>query len=184
MNTTSPEGADHENEFARQPQSQPLMPPSETTAPEAIGRHRWWIQYVILTGIVILTTSVFYFSWLPQPRLGTQVSMPGFLARWVDAEANENIRTAVPFALLGLTSGAGLWFRGARLRLWVFSGLLMVMIACVAELGQRFIPERTCDAGDIGWAAVGAGLGLGVTLATCHICRLARARRRAHAPPT
>lgn len=184
MYTISPEGVDHENEFARQPQPQPLMPPSETTAPEAIGRHRWWIQYVIMTGIIILTASVFYFSWLPQPRLGSQVSMPGFLSRWVDAEANENIRTAVPFVLLGLTSGVGLLVRGAGLRLWVISGLLMVMIACVAELGQLFIPARTCDAGDIGWAAVGAGLGLGATLATCHICRLARARRRAQAPPT
>lgn len=184
MNATSPKGLDSKNQCTAQQQPQPLMPPSETSAPEVVGRQHWWIQQVILTGIVMLTASVFYFSWLPQPRLDSQVSMPGFLSRWVDAEANENIRTAVPFVLLGLTSGVGLWFRGAPSRLWVISGLLMVMIACVAELGQLFIPARTCDAGDIGWAAVGAGLGIGTILATCHICRLTRVRRRVHAPPT
>lgn len=177
MKATSPKGLDSEDQSTTQ--QQPLVPPSE-----AIGRNHWWIQSVIITGIVILTASVFYFSWLPQPRLGSQVSMPGLLARWVDAEANENIRTAVPFVLLGLTSGVGLWVRGARRRLWVINGLLMVVIACVAELGQLFIPARTCDAGDIGWAAVGAGFGLGAILATRQIHRLIRARRRVHASPT
>ncbi len=127
----------------------------------------------IVASCVLLTASVFYFSWLPRPQLGSQVPLPGPLAAWVDAAANENLRTAVPFFLLGLATGARLRLRKAGFRMWIFHGLVMVGIAAVAELGQLFIPARTCDSGDIAWAAVGAAVGLGCVLAAGHPRRFA-----------
>lgn len=137
------------------------------------ARRLSWIEVVIVSSCILLTASVFYFSWLPRPQLGSQVSLPGFFAAWVDAAANENLRTAVPFFLLGLAAGTGLWLRRAGFRLWLLQGLLMVLIAGAAELGQLFIPARTCDPGDIGWAAAGAAAGLTCIAAAGHLYRLA-----------
>lgn len=126
--------------------------------------HRYWIPWLragTAAAWVLLAGAVFYLSWLPQPQLGGQVPMPGFLSAWVDAGTNQNLRTAVPFLMLGLAAGAGLWARDAPWPQWIFQGLMMVAIAVVAEAGQLLIPARTCDAGDIVWAAAGAAMGLG-----------------------
>ncbi len=110
--------------------------------------------------MVMLLAGVFYFSWLPQPQLGAQVPMPGFLSRWVDARVNENFRTAVPFFMMGLLTGAQLKNKACASRTWLSSWVVMMLIACIAELGQCFIPARTCDPRDIGWAAAGGAAGL------------------------
>jgi hypothetical protein len=108
--------------------------------------------------------SALFFSWLPHPQLGQQVLMPQFLADWVDAPAHQNARTAVPFLLWGAVAGLRLSERQAGPKAWIFHMLLMVFVACLAELGQLFLPARTCDLGDIGWAAAGAGAGLALAL--------------------
>ncbi|MEY3896865.1 MAG: hypothetical protein RLZZ214_2386 [Verrucomicrobiota bacterium] len=129
-------------------------------------------------GFAVVSALVFYLSWLPQPQLGGQVPMPGLFSAWVDAAANENLRTAVPFLLLGLLAGGGLWLKQDAFRVWVFQWLLMVVIAGVAEGGQLLIPARTCDLGDIGWAAAGAALGLGIVGAVGHLSPRARVSER------
>jgi len=135
------------------------------------------MKLLLRIACVLLAGAVFYLSWLPQPQLAAQVPMPGFFAALVDAETHQNLRTAVPFLLWGLAAGFGLWQRQARTRAWWIHGLLMVATACLAELGQRLIPARTCDLGDIGWAAAGAAVGLGGVLTVAWILRLAVARR-------
>ncbi len=135
------------------------------------------MKLLLRIACVLLAGAVFYFSWLPQPQLATQVPMPGFFAAWVDAATHQNLRTAVPFLLWGLAAGFGLRQRQAPARAWVVQGLLMTGVACLAELGQLFIPARTCDAGDVGWAAAGAAAGLGGVLAIGWIFRLVAARR-------
>lgn len=129
--------------------------------------------YGLWSGFAVVSGLVFYLSWLPQTRLGDQIPMPGLFSAWVDAAANENLRTAVPFLLLGILGGIGLWLKQHGSRVWVFHWLLMVFIASVAEFGQLLIPARTCDLGDIGWAAAGAALGLGIVAAVGHLGRLA-----------
>ena len=108
----------------------------------------------------VLVALVFFFSWLPKPALSEQVPMPVAMASWVDGDANWNLRTAVPFLLLGALAGAGLWGRGARPIKWWLAWLGMVLVGCVAEWGQLFIAERHCDPGDVAWAATGAAAGL------------------------
>lgn len=129
--------------------------------------HGLWSGFAVVSGLV------FYLSWLPQPQLGDQVPMPGLFSAWVDAAANENLRTAVPFLVLGLLASGGLWLKQHAFRVWVFQWLLMVVIATVAEGGQLLIPARTCDLGDIGWAAAGAAMGLGIVGAVGHLSRRA-----------
>ena len=127
-----------------------------------------WAGYALVSGLV------FYLSWLPQPQLADQIRMPGLFAAWVDAAANENLRTAVPFLLLGILAGGGLWLKQYQFQKWAFQWMLMVVIAGVAEGGQLMIPARTCDLGDIGWAAAGAALGLAIVGAAGHLRRRPR----------
>jgi hypothetical protein len=124
----------------------------------------FWMDVLTIAASVLLTASVFYFSWLPRPQLSAQVPMPGLLAAWVDATANENLRTAVPFIFLGFLAGARLQIQRKCLRHWIIQASALIGIAAVAELGQLFLPARTCDLGDIGWAAAGAGAGLALAL--------------------
>jgi VanZ family protein len=136
------------------------------------------LQAGIVVAWILLTGSVFYISWLPLPQLGGQVVMPEFIAVWVDAAANINLRTAVPFLLLGLVAGVGLSARDARWCKWLLQGSIMVAIAAAAEIGQLWIPARTCDAGDILWAAAGAAAGLVVAWLTGKVIRAAGCVRR------
>lgn len=125
--------------------------------------HKVWIPLLrtaTTTAWILLAAAVLYLSWLPEPRLGEQVPMPGMLSLWVDAAANQNLRTAVPFLLLGGVSGTALAAANARRGRWFLHGALMVGLAAMAELGQLLIPARTCDPGDIAWAAAGAAAGL------------------------
>jgi hypothetical protein len=110
---------------------------------------------------VALLFAVLFFSWLPQPQLGAQVPMPGEVAHWVDGEGNWNLRTAVPFLLMGFVLGIRFMLERRATMVWALAWVGMVFIATVAELGQLFIPHRNCDAGDIVWAAVGSAAGLG-----------------------
>lgn len=128
------------------------------------------------TGFAVVSGLVFYLSWLPRPQLADQVPMPGLLSAWVDSAAYENLRTAVPFLLLGMLAGGGLRWRQHRCQVWIYHWLLMVVIAIVAEGGQLLIPARTCDPADIGWASVGAALGLGMAGTIGHISRPATPR--------
>ncbi|MEP2774907.1 MAG: hypothetical protein ABJQ29_02620 [Luteolibacter sp.] len=116
---------------------------------------RWmWVACALLAGFVFIC------SWLPKPQLAAQIPMPHLLARWVDAPANQNLRTAVPFALLGFVSSYLLWMRSAPVLLWITGWLTMIALAGAAEIGQCFIPSRCCDLADVGWAAAGAATGL------------------------
>jgi hypothetical protein len=117
---------------------------------------------------VLLALAVFFFSWLPQPQLSTQVPMPGKVAHWVDGPANWNLRTAVPFLFMGLVCGIRFALQRRATAVWAFAWVAMVFIATVAEIGQLFIPHRKCDAGDIAWAAAGSATGLGV-VAVCFV---------------
>lgn len=111
---------------------------------------------------VALLFSVLFFSWLPQPQLSAQVPMPGQVAHWVDSDANWNVRTAVPFLLLGFVLGLRFMLERRTTAVWAFAWVGMVFVATVAEVGQLFIPHRKCDAGDIAWAAAGGAAGLGI----------------------
>lgn len=104
--------------------------------------------------------AVFFFSWIPQPRLELTTLLPDWLSRWTDNDANMNLRTAIPFVFLGLVAGS--WLANTRqpVSRWVLAWLALVLVVGIAEAGQLFRPLRHFDWGDIGWGSVGAAIGL------------------------
>jgi drug/metabolite transporter (DMT)-like permease len=110
--------------------------------------------------MVVGVAVVFYFSWIPEPRLSLSEYMPAWLSQWTDNETNMNLRTAIPFVFLGVLVAVWLlrtnqsWYR------WIAGWLLLVAVVVVAEAGQLLLPLRHFDWGDIGWGAVGAAAGL------------------------
>ena len=118
------------------------------------------MRVLFLSGLLIGAVIVFYLSWLPNPDLSIYGILPGWLARWTDAQENQNIRTAVPFLLLGLLSGVWLLISKQRWKSWLSIWLLLVAMVSVAEVGQLLIPLRHFDWGDIMWGGTGAGTGM------------------------
>ena len=117
-------------------------------------------KYILKFCCFFLLISVFYFSWLPNPEIGSKSYFPKAIGHWINYYGN--LRTAVPFALLG---GLGEFFikkNGTRPRL-VLLGLLLLIVT-VAELGQLVLPKRHFDWADIGWGAVGSVVGIAVAV--------------------
>ena len=111
-----------------------------------------------LIAVGILT--VFYLSWVPNPRIGEVVYMPNWLAKWTDAQENDTIRTGVPFLGMGILLGFYLKNKSASLKWWCLSALLLILVAVLSELGQLFMPFRSCDIRDVIWASIGTAIGL------------------------
>ncbi|GAB3893435.1 VanZ family protein [Spirosoma agri] len=115
------------------------------------------LLYVLIFALVVL---VFYLSWIPNPRLNDVWFIPGWLARWTDTPANEDIRTAVPFVFLGLCTGVLLPTPGRSYYRWFIAWLLLVGVVALAEAGQLLLPRRAFRLADIAWGAVGALVGM------------------------
>ncbi|GAB3512745.1 hypothetical protein GCM10027341_53860 [Spirosoma knui] len=68
-----------------------------------------------------------------------------------------NIRTAVPFVLLGILSGIALVRKSPEWYWWLIVWGFTVLLALAAEVGQLILPLRHFDWGDVFWGALGAG---------------------------
>ena len=101
---------------------------------------------------------VFYFSWVPNPDIGLLPIFPAWLGRWINV--NGNLRTAVPFVVLGGTGDILFVRHSPRLRKRVLVLLLLLSVVLIAELGQLYLPERTFDWLDVAWAMAGAISGM------------------------
>ena len=118
------------------------------------------MRLLLLLLFVLGIAAVFYFSWLPQPRLGKSAYLPQWLTNWTDSNANMNLRTAIPFIFLGMICGLRLllskpvWYR------WLIMWLTLVLLVLLAEAGQLILPLRHFDWGDILWGAIGAFIGM------------------------
>ena len=108
---------------------------------------------------------VLYLSWQPHPQMSGDWFIPGWVAGWADEQANDTIRTAVPFVALGWLIGGWLSLQNRPWWQWPFAWLALVTLVVVAEAGQLFLKSRSFDLGDIGWGAAGALLGLGTLAA-------------------
>ncbi|OYU93078.1 MAG: hypothetical protein CFE21_21890 [Bacteroidetes bacterium B1(2017)] len=95
--------------------------------------------------------SIFYFSWVPSPELGQTGMLPLWLAEWTDA--NENLRTAVPFLILGILSVLLQFKKTQVLRFGIIG-------AMVIESVQLLMPERSFDMADVAFAVIGLILGI------------------------
>ncbi len=110
--------------------------------------------------MVVGVAVVFYFSWIPEPRLGLSNYVPAWLSAWTDKDTNMNLRTAIPFVFLGLLVAVWLLRTHQPWYQWVTGWLLLVAVVVIAEAGQLLLPLRHFDWGDIGWGAAGAAAGL------------------------
>lgn len=115
------------------------------------------IPFLLLIG----TSLIFLLSWLPDPGLGNYKFLPDWLARWTDAQVNDNIRTAVPLLFLGYMAGCWLALKKRDFRWWLGVWFGLTAVVLIAEMGQLLLPARNFDWGDVGWGAVGALVGLG-----------------------
>ncbi len=95
--------------------------------------------------------SIFYFSWVPSPELGQTGVLPFWLSEWTDA--NHNLRTAVPFLILGIVSVLLHFKKSLMLRLGILG-------AFVVESVQLLLPQRTFDLADVAFAIIGLIVGM------------------------
>lgn len=96
--------------------------------------------------------SVLYFSWVNSPNLATTGLLPRWLTNWSDDYHNDTRRTAVPFIFLGIIVGFHLLMGKAKTKVWALYYVLMVLLVCLAEFVQIFLPKRVFDIRDIVWA--------------------------------
>jgi VanZ family protein len=118
------------------------------------------ILILLCLGCVFL---VFYFSWLPNPDIGLKFYFPKWLGHWTNA--NPNLRTAVPFVILGIL--AEIWLRkhSNRVGKRFLVLLLLGIIVTLAETGQLYLPKRHFDWRDIAWGITGSILGVLIAMA-------------------
>jgi glycopeptide antibiotics resistance protein len=83
------------------------------------------------------------------------------LAKWADI--NFNVRTGVPFVLLGILGGQ-LNKTAFTLKLVTSWGIAFLVIGLAAETGQLLLPSRHFDWADVFWGVAGGFVGLGISL--------------------
>ncbi len=105
--------------------------------------------------IIILIGAIFYYSWLPNPSLNTEIYLPIWLRNW--SNVYFNLRTAVPFVTLGfvLEFRSGLTTNATK-NSWKYNILFATTIVSIAEVGQFFTNKRQPDIWDVFYGVAGA----------------------------
>lgn len=111
-------------------------------------------------GLVLVGIGVLLLSWLPNPDVGNVLPVPAAIRQWVNA--NGNLRTAVPFVLLGMLGEGLLPPHRSNLMARLKMGGVFLLLVVIAELGQLWLPKRHFDWGDIGYGALGTAVGMGI----------------------
>ncbi len=116
--------------------------------------------------LTIGLVSVFYFSWVPNPNIGSKTYLPKWLCSWINYYGN--VRTAVPFLFLaGLLESRLTTTHGInKKRIIILLGLIATVT--LAEVGQLFLPMRHFDVLDILWGTGGSIVGISIV----SVCKL------------
>lgn len=115
----------------------------------------------LIPGILLLISSAWvmvYFSWLPSPAMSESRLLPSWFAKWLDTDAMEDARTALPCIPLGF--GAMVVIRRAgTVTVRLLSTAAVFLLPVAVESGQLFIPGRFCTFSDMawGWGGIVAG---------------------------
>jgi len=118
---------------------------------------------LILGALFLCFVAVFYYSWLPNPKLEQET----YLSSWIRDWSNKyyNLRTAVPFIAIGfllevLTSNKNpLGKRRNGLGLIIRNTFISSVGVCTAEAGQFFVKNRNPDLVDIFFGILGSLIG-------------------------
>lgn len=118
---------------------------------------------IFLLLLLFVISSVFYFSWLPDPAFKSETYLPKWLVDW--SNNNYNVRTAVPFVGLGfLLEAFSRQKRSNEIQYNTYLNLIKnigisALIVCIAEAGQFFIQKRNQDLADVFYGIIGSLLG-------------------------
>ena len=122
-----------------------------------------WQRKTILVAFLCCVAAIFYYSWLPNPRLETETYLPLWLRNW--SNTYFNLRTAIPFMPLGYLLSAwtsvssSLFSVKWRFPLWINNTLIATIIICLVEGGQFFIKNRSPDCLDLVFGILGSTCG-------------------------
>lgn len=118
---------------------------------------------MLLVMLLSCTFGIFYYSWLPDPKLASETYLPAWLLDW--SNLHFNLRTAIPFIgfgfLLEMWGATSSQMKNTKEKVLgsLFHILLAAVIVSLAELGQCFIIKRIPDSMDILYGILGSVLG-------------------------
>lgn len=118
--------------------------------------------FLLLLQLIVIS-SVFYFSWLPDPGFKSETYIPKWLLDWCNN--NYNVRTAVPFVGLGfLLQAYSQKTKSIEIHYNKYFDLIKniviaAVIVCIAEAGQFFIQKRNQDFADVFYGILGSSTG-------------------------
>ena len=118
---------------------------------------------MLLVLLLSCTLGIFYYSWLPDPKLASETYLPAWLLDW--SNLHFNLRTAIPFIgfgfLLEMWGATSSQKKNTKEKVLgsLFNILLAAVIVILAELGQCFVIKRIPDSMDILYGILGSVLG-------------------------
>jgi glycopeptide antibiotics resistance protein len=124
----------------------------------------------------VITASILYFSWIPDPSLTSETYLPLWLLNW--SNSYFNLRTAVPFVGFGFLLEALLSEKNKskksknKFSSWFKNGCIATAVICLAAVGQFFILNRHPDIMDVLFGVLGSQVGFFVS----HLLKIIRTR--------
>jgi hypothetical protein len=115
---------------------------------------------MLLILLLACTVGIFYYSWLPDPKLASETYLPVWLRNW--SNLHFNLRTAIPF--LGIGFLFEMWGANpvpkkntkAKVLGLLLHTVLAALIVSLAEVGQYGILNRHPDGMDILFGILGS----------------------------
>ncbi len=115
---------------------------------------------LLLILLITCTVGIFYYSWVPDPKLASETYLPAWLLNW--SNLHFNLRTAIPF--LGIGFLLEVWGSippqkktpKAKVFALLFHTILAALIVSVAEVGQYGLLNRHPDSMDILFGILGS----------------------------
>jgi hypothetical protein len=122
-----------------------------------------WQRKSIGLGFLLCVLIIFYYSWLPDARLGKETYLPLWLLNW--SNTYFNLRTAIPFVALGflLEAWASIptqfFIVQSSSPFRICTTLIAAVVVCVAEGGQFLVLNRNPDSLDLVYGILGSTCG-------------------------
>lgn len=117
---------------------------------------------IISVALILCILFIFYYSWLPDASLYSETYLPKWIINW--SNENYNLRTAVPFILLGfLLEELSFLVLKVNYKQSTFSIRKLhlgftLLVVLIAETGQIFC-GRNPDVLDVGYGFLGSFIG-------------------------
>lgn len=118
---------------------------------------------IVLFLLLFVIGTVFYFSWLSDPGLGSETYLPKWLMNW--SNYYYNLRTAVPFVAVGFLLETYTYHMSSNKKHHNQNSNFMqnlgiaTIIVCIAEGGQFLIQKRSPDLVDVFFGILGSFIG-------------------------